>query len=157
MKLYELTNEWNELQSMDLPVEAMTDTLESMELAIADKAQNIAHVNANFEAQAGAINTEIKRLQAMKKVVTNKQTALKDYLRHNMEACDIKKLECDLFTITLRKPSDVVVIDDAESIPRDYYKVVESVDKALVKKALKDGVDVSGAHLGKGKSGVLIK
>ena len=148
--LYQMTGQWHELQSMDLPADAIADTLESIKGDIKEKAQNIAHVNANMTARIDAIDGEIKRLQTMKKVEQNKQNALKDYLRHNMESCDISKIECDLFSITLRKPTDVVVIDEPDHVPRDYYKVVESIDKAKVKKALKDGFEVKGAYLGKG-------
>lgn len=155
--LYQMTGQWHELQSMDLPPEAINDTLESIKGDIKEKAQNIAHVNANMAARIEAIDNEIKRLQAAKKVQQNKQNALKDYLRHNMESCDISKIECDLFSITLRKPVDVVVIDDDQQVPQDYWKVVKSVDKSLVKKALKDGAVVKGARLAPGKAGLLIK
>lgn len=157
MKLYELTAQWNEIQTMDFDSQTLTDTLESIEGDIKEKANNIAHVNANFNAQVEALDNEIKRLQSIKKVVKNKQDGLKDYLRRNMEATEIKKIECDLFSITLRKPSDVVVINNPDDIPQDYYKVVKTIDKALIKKALKDGHEVDGAYLGKGKPGVLIK
>ena len=157
MKLYELSGQWNEIQSMDFDPQALADTLESIEGEITVKAQNIAHVNANFDANIKAIDDEIKRLQAMKKVQQNKQNGLKDYLRHNMEACDISKIECDLFTVTLRKASPVVSIDDPEQIPRDYYKVVESIDKTLIKNAIKDGHTVKGASLVDGKRGLMIK
>lgn len=156
-QLYKLTGQWAELQSMDFDPAVIKDTLESIEGEIKVKAENIGFVNANWDNQITAIDTEIKRLQAMKKVVQNKQNALKDYLRSNMEKCDIKKIECDLFTITLRKPVDVVVINDEESVPQDYWKVVKSVDKATVKKALKDGFEVPGARLQAGKPGLMIK
>jgi hypothetical protein len=142
---------------MDFDKQVINDTLEAIEGEFEEKAKNIGFVNANMAARIEAIDSEIKRLQAMKKVEVNKQEALKDYLRHNMQQCDITKIECDLFTITLRKPSDVCVIDDEEKIPQDYWKVVKSVDKALIKRALKDGHEVDGASLQAGKAGLMIK
>jgi hypothetical protein len=156
-QLYKLADQYKELEAMDIDPQAVADTLESIECDIKDKAQNIGFVNANWDSQIGVIDAEVKRLQAMKKVITNKQTALKDYLRTNMERLGMKKIECDLFSITLRKPVDVVVIDDDQEVPRDYWKVVESVDKAKVKQALKDGYSVKGARLAPGKSGLMIK
>lgn len=156
-QLYKLTGQWAELQSMDFDPAVIKDTLESIKGEIKEKAQNIAFVNANMSARIDAIDGEIKRLQAMKKTEQNKQEALKDYLRTNMENMGVKKIECDLFTITLRKPVDVVSIDNPDDIPRDYYKVVESIDKTLIKQALKDGHDVKGASLVAGKAGLLIK
>lgn len=156
-QLYKLTEQYQSIQSMDFDPQVINDTLESIEGDIQAKAQNIGFVNANMAAKIEAIDHEIKRLQAMKKVEQNKQDALKDYLRFNMQQCDITKIECDLFNITLRKPVDVCVIDDAEKVPQDYWKVVKSVDKALVKKALKDGHSVDGARLQKGQHGLIIK
>lgn len=156
-QLYVLTEQYQELLSMDFDPAVVKDTLESIKGEITEKAQNIAFVNANMSARIDAIDGEIKRLQAMKKVEQNKQEALKDYLRINMEQMELKKIECDLFTITLRKPVDVVSIDNPDDIPRDYYKVVESIDKVLIKQAIKDGHEVKGASLVPGKSGLLIK
>lgn len=156
-QLYKLTEKYKSIQEMDFDPQVINDTLESIEGDIEAKAQNIGFVNANMTARIEAIDHEVKRLQAMKKVEQNKQNALKDYLRHNMQQCNINKIECDLFNITLRKPVDVCVIDDAEKVPQDYWKVVKSVDKALVKKALKDGHSVDGARLEKGQHGLIIK
>lgn len=156
-QLYKLKDQYNELQSMDFDPQVFNDTLEALDGEISDKAQNIGFVNANMTAKIEAIDNEIKRLQAMKKIEQNKQNSLKDYLRNNMEQMGIKKIECDLFSITLRKPVDVVSIDNPDEVPRDFYKVVESIDKALIKKALKDGHEVKGASLKAGKPGLLIK
>lgn len=156
-QLYKITEQYKSIQTMDFDKQVINDTLEAIEGEFEEKAKNIGFVNANMAARIEAIDSEIKRLQAMKKVEVNKQEALKDYLRHNMQQCDITKIECDLFTITLRKPSDVCVIDDEEKIPQDYWKVVKSVDKALIKRALKDGHEVDGASLQAGKAGLMIK
>lgn len=156
-QLYKITEQYKSIQTMDFDKQVINDTLEAIEGEFEEKAKNIGFVNANMAARIEAIDSEIKRLQAMKKVEANKQEALKDYLRHNMQQCDITKIECDLFTITLRKPSDVCVIDDEEKIPQDYWKVVKSVDKALIKRALKDGHEVDGASLQAGKAGLMIK
>lgn len=156
-QLYKLTEKYQSIQSMDFDPQVINDTLEAIEGDIQAKAENIGFVNANMSAKIDAIDTEIKRLQSIKKVEQNKQGALKDYLRHNMSVCEIKKIECDLFTITLRKPSEVVVIDDDQEVPQDYWKVVKSVDKSLIKKALKEGNQVKGARLSEGKAGLMIK
>lgn len=157
MKLYEISKDYRQIQEMDFDPQVMSDTLESLQGDFEDKANKIARVNANMSAEIDAIKAEITRLTAMKKVRENKQNALKDYLRLNMESCAITKMTCPLFTITLRKPVKVVSIDDAESIPRDYYKVTESIDKSLIKQALKDGHAVKGASLKDGNPGLVIK
>jgi hypothetical protein len=141
----------------DVSTEALADTIEGLEGMFNDKAVKIVHVIANNDSDIAAVDTEIKRLQERKKVMANAKDRLKEYLRFNMEVTGTTKITSDLFTITLAKPMDIVVVDDAELIPKDYQRVTIAPDKTLIKKALKDGYDVAGTHLGKGLSSVRIK
>lgn len=146
----------------DVPAESLNDTIEGLEGMFNDKAVRVAHVIANQDSDVAAIDAEIKRLQQRKKVMTNARDRLKEYLRFNMEATGVTKISSDLFTITLAKPMDVVVVDDDSAVPDEYQRVAVAPDKALIKKALikkalKDGCEVPGCHLGKGNSSVRIK
>ena len=159
MKLYEISSEIKQLEDLGLDNELIADTMESLEMSFNDKANNIAMLNANFEGDITAIDEQIKRLQGIKKTVVNRQEQLKEYLRFNMSESGISSIKCPLFSITLRKASKVVQIDDADLIPDDYVKVVTTVtpDKASIAKALKDGIEVAGASLVDGKQSLLIK
>ena len=153
MKLYELTKQFKEIQELD--PELIRDTLDAIELMFNDKAKNIGFVYMNIGANMEAVDAEIKRLQALKKSLSNKQESLKDYLRNNMEACDITKIECELFKITRVSGRSMAVVDDESKIPSEYKKVVESVDKTALLKELKNG-PVEGAHLGTTKESIRI-
>jgi hypothetical protein len=76
-----------------------------------------------------------------------------------MEACEIKKITCPLFSITLVDGRDSVAISDESLIPDEFVnvKTVISPDKNAIAKALKEGIEVSGASLQKGKSSIRIK
>ena len=63
----------------------------------------------------------------------------------------------DVSTFQLDNGMDVVVVDDDSAVPDEYQRVAVAPDKALIKKALKDGCEVPGCHLGKGNSSVRIK
>lgn len=141
----------------DLPQESLTDTLEGLEGMFNEKAVRIVHVISNQDSDVAAIDAEIKRLQERKRVMTNARDRLKEYLRFNMESTGITKITSDLFTITLNKPRESVVIDDDSKIPEDYQRVSVAPDKTLIKKAIKDGYEVPGAHIGLGSSSVTIK
>ena len=159
MKLYEITSQINEIANLDLPAESVAETIESFEMDFNEKANNIALVNANMSGDIASIDGQIKRLQSMKSAIVGRQDQLKEYLRYNMDKSGISKIQCPLFSISLRKPLKVVSIDDVESIPDEYVKVTTSVapDKALIAKALKAGSLVTGATLVDGKSSLTIK
>jgi hypothetical protein len=76
-----------------------------------------------------------------------------------MEAADIQKVSCPLFTITLAKGRDVAIIDDEEKLPDDLMRVKTSLepDKVAILEALKNGKEVPGAHIEKSKSSIRIK
>jgi hypothetical protein len=143
----------------DIPAEALKDTLDGIEGMFNDKAVRVVDVINNGDSDIAAIDGEIARLQARKKVIQNAKESLKEYLRMNMEATGISKIESPLFVITLAKGRDIAVIDNEEAIPDDYVRVKTTIapDKASILKALKEGEDVPGAHIEKSKSSVRIK
>lgn len=161
--LRDLSKEMSEVRELalnpDIPTEALADTLNGIEGMFNDKAVSVVHVIHNGDSDVAEIDREIERLQARKKVIQNGQKSLKEYLRTNMEASGIKKIECPLFVITLAQGRDIAVIDNEDSIPDEYVRVKTTVapDKAEILKALKEGEDVPGAHIEKSISSIRIK
>jgi hypothetical protein len=91
--------------------------------------------------------------------LSNSQSWLKEYLKHNMIDTGISKIDCPLFKITLRKTTKIVEVDDETELDAKYKVIVPesySVDKRLLLADLKIG-DVTGARLVDGKQGLLIK
>lgn len=159
MKLYELTGALADLSSMDQDDEAVLTTLESIQGDFKEKAVAILSLTSNFESDVAAIDSEIKRLQERKSVITNRKQSLRDYLLRNMEASGITKIDCPLFTATIRKGLESVQIDDESKIPDEFVKVevVTKSDKTAIKKALQAGQDVNGALLVRGANTIVIK
>lgn len=159
MKLYELTPQLIELSNMDASDEAVLTTLECVQMDFNDKAVSIIKLSESLEADTSAIDSEIARLEARKKVILNRKKQLRDYLLHNMEATGISRIECPLFTATLRAGSESVEIIDESQIPDEFVKVeiVEKIDKNAIKDAIRSGKEVSGAALKRGASTLVIK
>ena len=159
--LYELTNEFKELESMDFDKDSQVyiDTLDGIKQSIQSKGNNICLVLANLKSNTVALDNEIKRLQAVKRARQNNIDSLRSWLSYNMENSGIDKISSDLFTITLSKaPKDsLVIIEDDGLIPIDYKEVKYTVNKTAVKRALKDGFSVKGAKLVDGARRLLIK
>lgn len=162
--LYTITEQFKELAALaenadeDLAV-ALRDTMEGIEGEFQEKGKAIAMVALNIDGDLEAIQSQIDRLTERKRIITNRKDSLKEYLRTNMEASGITKITHPLFTITCGKGKPIVVIDDEKAIPDDYVnvKVTSAPDKAAIAKAIKDGIEVPGAHTETGKSSISIK
>ena len=162
MKLYEITSQiidaMENLEKDGFDAATIADTMDMIETEFEHKAVDVIKFSQNVEADIEALKTHEKNIAARRKVLEGRVSNLKEYLRINMERTGIKKIECPEFTITLRKASEIVVIDDVNEIPQEYVEVQidEKVNKNDLKKALKEG-SVPGCHLGEGKSSILIK
>lgn len=159
MKLYEITGQLADLSSMDMDDEAVKNTLEMVQDDFNSKAIAIIKLAENMDADTSAIDAEIERLKSRKQVIVNRKQQLRDYLLHNMEASGIQKIECPLFTATLRKGVESVEIEDQSKLPDEFVtvEVVTKPDKNAIKAALKAGQEVLGASLKRGATTIIIK
>lgn len=164
--LYALTRELNELHSMLMNGEAteehLSDTMEMIEGEFQEKALNVAQFVRSLAPSVEAIDAEIKRLQARKKAIVSKADWFKDYMKRNMEASEISKIECDLFTVSLRRGVQVAVVDDIGKLPDEFVEVKSSIQpdkKGLLKalKALEEGETIEGAHISRNEASIQIK
>jgi len=128
---------------------AIADTMEGIEAQFQEKAQAIVATAFNVESGIDAIDAQIKRLQERKLTIKAKSEWLRNYLKKNMEASGISKIDCPLFSITLSAPSKQVEIENESLLPDEFVSVKTDVkpDKAALAKALKKGVEVPGALL----------
>ena len=160
--LREITAEHSQLQQLvereEFTLDDLKDTFEAIEGEFTAKAQSLVYVVNNLTADTSLIDAEIKRLQARKQVLVNKEKSLRDYLKFNMQTAHMTKISCPFFTITLAKGRDVVQIDDESALPEDYREIVEvvKIDKAHLLRDLKAG-PVSGASLVKSDESLRIK
>lgn len=145
--LYSLTGQYRSLMDLDIPPEEKQDTLDLISESIEEKGKHIGYVLQSFDAQESALKSHLADVQGKIKAIQNHRDRLKSYLQENMERCGIQRIESDFFTISLQKSPDSVAIDDESAIPDDYCRFTRSVDKTLIKAALKDGYQVPGAHL----------
>lgn len=162
--LYELTGKFKELSVLmddadeDMAI-AVRDTIGAIEAEFNDKALAVSRVILNMDGDIEAVDAEIRRLEERKRLMSNRKGQIIDYLRENMEAAEITKISCPLFTITLAKGRESVVIDDEKSLDDDLVstKVTTTPDKKAIAERIKAGQEVNGAHLERGKSSIRIK
>ncbi len=153
--LYELTSErlalQNTLQSLDLDAQTIEDTLEGDSHALQIKIENYAFVIRNMESFTEAIKAEEERLAKRRRINENRVEQIKSWLKINMEACGIKKIECPAFTIAIQNNLASVVIDVESLVPEGYMRLPEPPpmvpNKKLIAEAIKAGMEVPGCHL----------
>jgi hypothetical protein len=164
VKLYELTNEMAALNSLDAEGDddmrqAIIDTLDGMSCELQEKATSIAYFVRNIDSDIDALSAEIARLNTRKKVLQYRADSVTDYLRSNMVRAGITKIECPLFVISCRAGREIAFIDDESAIPDEFMTVKTDItpNKNAICKAMKDGLEVPGAHLELSKSSLIIK
>ncbi len=136
--LYELTGAFNQVAEMidgEKINPAVIDTLESIDLAIEDKANGYAKIIKNVEADSKVIADEIKRLQSRKQTLDNNVKNMKLSLQNAMQEIGKTKFKTQLFSFGIQKNPPSVEILKEELIPEEFIKVVTTVDKTAIKKA----------------------
>lgn len=151
MNLYEITREAQELASL-LETEELTPELEAALIINQDqlqnKAGNYAKVITNIQSDSDAIDSEIKRLKAMKETKDRALNRLKEALREAMLVSGIDKIESSLFKLSLRR-SESVEVDVVDALPSEFINIknVITPDKVAIKEAIKRGENVIGARI----------
>lgn len=148
MNLYELSVAFQEVQNMDLDPEVMQDTLDSIEDAIENKAENIAKLIRNLESDVAAYKEEEDRLKTKRQATENKVKWLKTYLEDNMKLTGKTKFKSGMFNFSIQKNPASVNITDEKIIPEEFLiQQPPKVDKTSLKEILKRGIEVPGAEL----------
>ena len=157
MKLYELTNDYlallDAIDNDEIPEEAIADTLESITACIEEKADSIACLLKNLDADIVAIKAEEARLAERRKAKEKSHERIKQYLSETLQSAGLDKIETARNRITFRK-SESVEVDEETFITwaqknRDDLLTYSApkVNKTEVKKALKSGAEIVGAEL----------
>lgn len=157
--LYELGQDVKELEGLLDRIEESGDSEATEEVKeeikatvqklIQEKSEGlIAVVRAN-EMMIENIEAERKRLADLKTKKQARIDSIKKYALECMQAMEVKKIETHLGNMTVRKGTGKVVVDDPTKIPEEYRvtKVEVKEDKTAIKKAIKDGQEIPGAHL----------
>ncbi len=178
LRLYELSD--NYLSALDyltdpeadIPMEAVTDTLEAFELDLTEKATNVAAFARNLETTAKAIKEAEQAMARRRRALEKRAQWIKAYLKSSMEATGITKIESPWFVLAIRKNPQAVDITNEATLPDDtvtmalemdratYNQAKEhlnghqltgtKVDKAGIKVRLKAGEAIDGARLVQG-------
>lgn len=156
--LYELADEYkavsDKLHDMELDEQTIADTLESISGDLEAKCTNIGFVIRNMESFAMQMAQAESSMAARRKALENRAEHIRNYLKQNMERCNMSKIESPWFKIAIRQNPSAVVIDAATQIPSEFWRKPEplppAIDRKAIKAAIEAGNEVPGAHLERG-------
>ena len=156
MKLYEITDALLQVEDLLEAGEDVQDTIDALQLSLEDKIEGLAKVIRNFEASAEAKKNEAKRLKEQAEKDQANADRLKDWIKLNLIRLGKKKVETDLFKITVTKPREKVEVDETR-LPDDYFIIKrEPISKTELKKLVKEQ-EIPGVQIVLGEPGLMIK
>ena len=160
MNVFELADEYkqaerdlNEMLALEqIDEQTITDTLDGLRGGLEEKFKNIALYMGNIKSSAQSIKEQEKLMSVRRKRLEDQHAKMNKYLKAKMEECEITRIECPYFVMSIQKNPASLKIDDEKDIPEDYksYETVCKIDKARAKSDLKDGIRVFGARLESG-------
>lgn len=119
----------------------------SLSMTFKDKAEALAGYMNNVAALISQMKEREESIYKRRKAFENRNKRLKQYLLEMMEQQGIKKIDSPDFRIAVSKTQPSVEIYDEAQIPDQFWVSEPRLNKAKIKVALKEGVDVPGAKL----------
>lgn len=120
------------------------DALQELAAERREKVENIGLFIKNEESKAKAIGDELKSLQARKKSHENRVEALKKYL---LKFGGGETVETSRVCVKFSSGRESTVIDNPEEVPESYRIYTFKPNKTEIKKAIKAGETIPGAHI----------
>jgi hypothetical protein len=96
---------------------------------------------------AEAVAIEIKDLRERRDRFMRRDEALRAMLFNVLQWAELKKAELPEATISIRTGSQKVIIEDENTIPDEYCRIIREPDKVKIKAALSEFKSVAGASL----------
>ena len=131
IKLYEIADSFialmDKLEAGELTEEEAKVIQEELSNELMRKSNNIIGYYLDRKSLIEAIDVQIKRLQELKKVETNKLDRYKEYVKNSMEYMGIEKIETGAGKLQIAKSPISVDIIDEKLIPDEYKEYVTEV------------------------------
>lgn len=145
MKLWEIDDQIRSCVDYETGEIIDPEYLENLMMAREQKIENVALYIKELTYFTGVMESEIANLTKRKKAAENAVKGMKEWL---VGACYQTKFETPRCKVTFRT-SQETIIDNEVKIPDRYKseKIVITVDKTAVKKAILAGEKVTGAHI----------
>lgn len=158
MNLYEISANYKEalekLDSIDdITPEIIEDSLVLLKDDLDKKIINVVAYIRNLEYKLDAMENYEARMYLRCSRLKKKIERLKEYIKFNLQQCNVMKVEGAEFDVLLRKcPPKLVIEEDKLATGWFTTVLVRTVNKERIKEALNRKEPVEGAHLEQGLS-----
>jgi len=146
-KLYELNTA---IENFEFQIDEETGEilnvaeLDELEIQRDEKLENVALYYKNIASDIEQFKAEENKLAERREQEEKKADVLKKFLSEQLNGEKFKTIRVE---ISFRKSERVDIIDSS-NIPSEYMVVKDPTpDKTKIKKAIKDGVDITGAEI----------
>lgn len=151
MNLFELTENYVKFFTMLEEADEITEELEEMannlNIAIEEKSDNYVKMIKNLDADVEAYKNQEEIFNKKRKTAENKIAWLKKNLQASMEQTGRKKVETELFTISIQKNTPALDITSEDNIGDEYYKVERTLKKRDLLNDIKEGLIIDGVGI----------
>lgn len=158
MNIYDIKNEYQLIITdiINNDGEITPDQETALKINRADletKGINYAYVIKQLEADCEAIDLEVKRLNALKKVRSNAAERLKANISSAMLLFEVEEIKTPLIKLNFRNSESVEITNEAQLAEKFITtKTVITPDKKAIKEAIKAGEFVEGATISYNKN-----
>lgn len=124
----------------------LKELFENLQMTFEEKLDNSQKYLLTLKGEESILADEIKRLQAKKAAVKNKQDRLKSMMLNALQASNQGKFKTALYSFNIKNTEAVEIVDDS-LLGRSFLRMKLEADKTKIKEALKSGNEVEGARL----------
>lgn len=159
--LYTITNAFPMLmENEEITLENKQKIEEELTVLLQQKSQNTIGYIRNIELTVEAMKNEEKRISEQRKVLENKVSKFKEYVKECMENNGLLKIDTELGSLTIAKNPMSVEIENEDEIPSEFKQeiITTKIDKTAIKNHFKEtGEIVPGTSIVDDKTSLRIK
>lgn len=147
--LYEMTVQaqalYEMLQAEEIDEQIFNDTLEA--LGVNEKIESCCAVIRQLQGDAELFKAEADRIYKKEKTAKNAVNRMKLALLTFLQQSGKDKVKAGVFDVAISTSQAVSITDETKLPPEYLIPQPDKIDKAGIRKALKEGAEISGAVL----------
>ena len=135
LSLYQITSSFPKLIQEEMSEEDKRKVEKELTELLQQKSQSIIGYTRNMELTIEAMKIEEKRILDQRKVLENRITKFKEYVKECMEKNNLFKITTELGTLNVVKNPPSVEIINEDEIPNEYKTqiITTKIDKTKIK------------------------